>query len=78
MAHGMHMVSPQTGPEAEHNHFPTNLKGGWAPQDDLTERAGAVGEGRGRVNPWGVSLRHPHVTHNFGRAVALIIDTGHR
>ena len=25
----------------------------------------------------GGSCTHPHVTHEFGRAVALIIDTGH-
>ena len=26
---------------------------------------------------WGGSLTHPHVTHELGRAVALIIGAGH-
>ena len=29
------------------------------------------------VQSWVGSLPGPHVTHEFGRAVALIIDTGH-
>ena len=32
---------------------------------------------RGFIEGWGGSFTHPHVTHEFGRAVALIIETGH-
>ena len=40
MADGMHIISPQTGPETEHTYFSNEFEGLRGPQNVLAERAG--------------------------------------
>ena len=51
------------------------------PDDSATRQPKVVSEAvteQTGERQWGGSLTHPHVTHEFGWAVVLIIDTGHR